>query len=514
MMNCSLSTSSDPLGRIIPEPCSLVIFGGTGDLTHRKLIPALYNLAAEGSLPPSLNVIGVARREKSNDAFRDELKISTSKFSRSPVSEDQWEKFSGSVSYHRTEFHSFEGYLELAKKLSDYESTHSVPANRLFYFAVAPDQFEVILHHLKQSGLSKPQENAWTRVIIEKPFGTNLETAGHLNKLVHDSFPESSTYRIDHYLGKETAQNIMVLRFANSIFESIWNSKHIHHVQITAAESLGVEGRAGYYDQAGALRDMVQNHLLQLLTLTAMEPPMSMSADSIRDEKVKVLKSLRPIKGDSVVKNVVRAQYTDGMILNQSTLGYKEEPGVAKDSSTETYVALQIAIDNWRWAGVPFFVRAGKRMPHAGTEIAIVFKEVPPVLFNTMGHVLDPNVLVIRIQPDEGISFTMSAKTPGSRLHIEPVKMDFHYGTSFGKPNPEAYERLLLDAMNGDATLFARSDEVEEAWTFIDGIEEAWNSCSDDLDFYPGGSWGPESADALLHKNQASWRTLSFKNTK
>jgi len=513
-MSFSPPIISEVLSKLVPEPCSLVIFGATGDLTHRKLIPALYNLAVEGNLPSALNVIGVARREKSDEEFRAELKSSTSTFSRSPVHNDHWEKFSLSLSYHRGEFHTFDAYLELAKKLSDYESRNDMPANRLFYFAVAPDQFEVILHNLKQSGLSKPQENSWTRVIIEKPFGTNLQTARHLNKLVHDSFPESSTYRIDHYLGKETAQNMMVLRFANSIFEPVWNSKHIHHVQITAAESLGVEGRAGYYDQAGALRDMVQNHLLQLLTLTAMEPPMSMHADSIRDEKVKVLKSLRPLREDTVFKNVVRAQYTEGMILNQSVLGYKKEPGVAQNSTTETYVALNIGIDNWRWAGVPFFIRAGKRMPKAGTEIAIVFKEIPPVLFNTMGHHLDANVLLIRIQPDEGISFTMSAKTPGSRLHIEPVKMDFHYTTSFAKANPEAYERLLLDAMNGDATLFARSDEVEEAWTFIDGIEEAWNISSDDLDFYPGGSWGPESADALLHKNQASWRTLSFKNTK
>ncbi|MFZ4116605.1 MAG: glucose-6-phosphate dehydrogenase [Chthoniobacterales bacterium] len=507
----SSSLSSDSLSKHIPEPCSLIIFGATGDLTHRKLIPALYNLNAEGALPSSLNVIGVARRDKTSEEFRAELKISTPKFSRSPVNEALWEKFSQSISYHRTEFHAFDGYLELAKKLTEYESTHQVPANRLFYFAVAPDQFDVILHNIKQSNLSKSQEQGWTRVIIEKPFGTNLETARHLNKLVHDSFPEAATYRIDHYLGKETAQNIMVLRFANSIFESIWNSKYIHHVQITAAESLGVEGRAGYYDQAGALRDMVQNHLLQLLTLTAMEPPMSMSADAIRDEKVKVLKSLRPLRGKEVFKHVVRAQYTDGMIQNQSVLGYKEEPGVAKDSTTETYVALHIAIDNWRWAGVPFFVRAGKRMPKAGTEIAITFKEVPPVLFNTRGNKLDPNVLVIRIQPDEGISFTMSAKTPGSRLHIEPVKMDFHYGTSFEKPNPEAYERLLLDAMNGDATLFARSDEVEQAWTFIDGIEETWRTSSDDLALYPSGSWGPEAADALLHQYGASWRTLSLK---
>ena len=494
--------------KLTPDSCSLIIFGATGDLTHRKLIPALYNLAAEGSLPPNLNVVGVARREKTDEQFRAELEETTRKFSRTPVNDAVWEKFSQSISYHRTEFHAFEGYLELSKKLAEHDAHNGTSGNHLFYFAVAPDQFDVILHNLKESCLSHAKSGGWSRVIIEKPFGVNLHTAKHLNKLVHDSFPESSTYRIDHYLGKETAQNIMVLRFANTIFESMWNADHIDNVQITAAEPLGVEGRAGYYDKAGALRDMVQNHLLQLLTLTAMEPPMSMTADAIRDEKVKVLRSLRPLRGESVFKHVVRGQYEEGMIQGQPVLGYSDEQGVAEDSTTETYVALQIAIDNWRWAGVPFFVRAGKRMPQAGTEIAITFKEVPPVLFNTLGHTLHRNVLVIRIQPDEGISMIMSAKTPGSSLKIEPVKMDFHYGTSFEKPNPEAYERLLLDAMSGDATLFARSDEVEQAWAFIDGIEEAWQHSKEDLAFYPSGSWGPESADELLKQHRSVWRTL------
>ncbi|MBX9577764.1 MAG: glucose-6-phosphate dehydrogenase [Chthoniobacterales bacterium] len=501
--------SLQPLAsRLAPESCTLVIFGATGDLTHRKLIPALYNLAVEGALPAGLNVVGFARREKSNEEFRDELKVTTQKFSRTSLNEEIWNRFAQSISYHRSEFHDLNGYCRLVEQLGKDDLLSKSTGNRLFYLAVAPDQVEVILHNLKESGLNFPREGSWARVIIEKPFGVDLKTAHHLNKLVHGAFPEKETYRIDHYLGKETAQNIMVLRFANSIFESIWNSKHVHHVQITAAEPLGVEGRAGYYDKAGALRDMVQNHLLQLLTLMAMEPPMSMSADAIRDEKVKVLKSLRPLRGKDVFKNVVRGQYAEGIIKGQPVPAYRSEPGVAPESTTESYVALQIAIDNWRWAGVPFFVRAGKRMAHTGSEIAITFNAVPPVLFNTLGHTLERNVLVIRIQPNEGISLGMSAKTPGSTLQIEPVKMNFCYGTSFQKQNPEAYERLLLDAMSGDATLFARSDEVEAAWTFVDGIEEAWLQSSDDLKFYPSGGCGPEAADDLLAASGAVWRML------
>ncbi|MFI0347875.1 MAG: glucose-6-phosphate dehydrogenase [Chthoniobacterales bacterium] len=501
------NTCTQPL-RVAPEACTLIIFGATGDLTHRKLIPALYNLAAESALPEKLKVVGFARREKSNEQFRNELEVSIKKYSRTPVDNDIWNAFASTISYHCSPFDAADGYTALAKKLAEEETHPDASSNRLFYLAVAPDQFEVILSHLKESGLNQPRKDGWTRVIIEKPFGVDLKTARHLNELVHACFPESATYRIDHYLGKETAQNIMVFRFANSIFESIWNAKHIHHVQITAAEPLGVEGRAGFYDKAGALRDMVQNHLLQLLTLTAMEPPMSMNADAIRDEKVKVLRSLRPLKGEEVFKHVVRAQYKEGIIDGKSVLGYRNEPGVAPDSITESYVALQIAIDNWRWAGVPFFVRAGKRMPHGRTEIAITFNAVPPILFNTLGCVVNQDVLLIRIQPDEGITLRISAKRPGSSLQIDPVKMEFHYGTSFEKPNPEAYERLLLDAMSGDATLFARSDEVEEAWKFIDGIQEAWQQSSEDLTFYPSGSNGPELADALLSRHHSSWRQI------
>ena len=493
--------------RLMPEPCTLVIFGATGDLTHRKLIPALYNLAAEGALP-AISIIGFARREKTNEQFRAELEASARKFSRTPLNDELWAHFASSIFYHRSPFDDAQGYAGLARLIEEADRGRGTGGNRLYYLAVAPDQFPVILGHLRESGLSNAVGESWSRIIVEKPFGTDLKTAHQLNELVSEVFHERDTFRIDHFLGKETAQNIMVLRFANTIFESLWNSSHISHVQITAVEPLGVEGRAGYYDTSGAMRDMVQNHLLQLLTLTAMEPPASLGADAIRDEKVKVLRALRPLRGEDVFRHVVRAQYGEGLINGQPVPGYRQEQGVAEGSMTETYVAMQVNIDNWRWAGVPFFIRTAKRMPKGGTEIAVTFKAVPRVLFNQSGEVLDENVLVIRIQPDEGVSLRMSAKMPGSSLRIEPVKMDFHYGTSFGKATPEAYERLLLDAMSGDATLFARRDEVEEAWTFVDGIEDAWKSRSDDLALHQAGSWGPIEAVELAARHGVTWRRM------
>lgn len=494
--------------RAMPEPCALVIFGATGDLTHRKLVPALYNLAADGALPPAISVIGFARRDKTDDVFRQELKSAAEKFSRQVVSEELWNSFASSIFYHRSSFDDPAGYTSLARKLDEYDAIRGTRGNRLFYLAAAPDQFEVILENLRRSGLNRSAEGGWTRIIVEKPFGTDLPSARHLNDLVEAAFHEADTYRIDHYLGKETAQNIMVLRFANSLFEAMWNARYIDHVQITASEPLGVEGRAGYYDKSGALRDMVQNHLLQLLCLTAMEPPVDLDADAIRDEKVKVLRALRPLAGDDVFRYVVRGQYGAGTINGKRVAAYRDEANVEPASSTETYVALQINVDNWRWAGVPFFVRVGKRLPKAGTEIAVHFKSVPPVLFKATGEAIDDNVLVIRIQPDEGVSLRMSAKMPGSLLRIEPVKMDFHYGTSFGRATPEAYERLLLDAMSGDPTLFARRDEVEEAWKFVDAIHEAWQTRTDDMAFYSAGTWGPTEADELLKRHGVAWRRL------
>jgi glucose-6-phosphate 1-dehydrogenase len=498
-------------GRATPEPCSLVIFGATGDLTHRKLIPALYNLAADGDLPPGMNVIGFARRDKTDEVFRQELEEAAKKFSRRPIDQNLWNSFASSIYYHRSEFGDLEGYRMLRERMDQLDEEKGGGGNRLFYLSAGPDQFDNILTNLKASGLAHGSENSWARVIVEKPFGTDLATAEHLNEVVQNSFDESSTFRIDHFLGKETAQNIMVLRFGNAIFEHLWNHRYIDHVQITASEQLGIENRAGYYEGAGALRDMVQNHLLQLLCLIAMEPPTDLRADSIRDEKVKVLRSLRRISGEDVARSVVRAQYAAGTVKEKPAAGYREEKNVKPDSQTETYVALRVLIDNWRWADVPIYIRVGKRMPKGGTEIGIHFKNAPGVLFNRdQGRGLDgsQNVLVIRIQPDEGVSLRMQSKIPGASVRIQPVKMDFAYGTSFGKASPEAYERLLLDAMAGDATLFARRDEVEEAWRFIDDIEEGWHSGEHKpgLYFYAAGSWGPAEADQLIESDGRAWR--------
>jgi len=494
--------------RNVPQPCTIVIFGATGDLTNRKLIPALYNLAADGDLPPAVEIVGFARREKSDEQFRAELEKATREFSRQPVRDEIWKTFAQSVFYHQSEFANESGYKTLAERLDKIDKEHGTRGNRLFYFAAAPDQFESILKHLKAAGLNETCKGSWARVIVEKPFGADLASARELNRIVRNSFTEEQTYRIDHFLGKETAQNILVLRFANAIFAPLWNRHYIDQVQITAAETLGVGTRAGFYERAGALRDMVQNHLLQLLCLVAMEPPTDLGADSIRDEKVKVVRSLRRLPRNEVAANVVRGQYAEGAIHGDPVMGYRQEQNVKSDSQTETFVALRLFIDNWRWADVPIYMRVGKRLPKSATEISIHFKKAPAVLFNR--DLTDQNVLVIRIQPDEGISLRIHAKVPGASFRIEPVKMDFHYGTSFGKASPEAYERLLLDAMSGDATLFARRDEVEEAWAFVDPIEEAWHAKKDapDLFFYPAGSWGPEEADELLARDGRAWRRL------
>lgn len=494
----------------MPQPCTVVIFGATGDLTHRKLIPALYNLAADGDLPSSLTVVGFARRDKTDDVFRKELEDDTRKFSRQSVQDELWKSFASRIFYHRSEFGDAEGYKSLARRMEEIDAQFGTRGNRLFYLSVAPSEFEVILENLNQSGLNKSPTGGWSRVIVEKPFGYDLATARALNTVVNNTFAEADTFRIDHFLGKETAQNIMVLRFANAIFEPLWNNRYIDHVQITASEPLGVEGRGPYYEGSGALRDMVQNHLLQLLCLTGMEPPTDLSADSVRDEKVKVVRSLRPLRGEDVAANVIRGQYAAGAINGKNVVAYREEDRVNPQSMTESFVALRLNIDNWRWANIPFYIRVGKRLPKGGTEIAVQFKAAPQVLFNKAGSEVGANVLVIRIQPDEGISLRMQAKIPGTALRIEPVKMDFHYGTSFGKASPEAYERLLLDAMSGDATLFARRDEVEQAWTFIDEIENAWHKSPTPppLTFYPAGSWGPKEADEMIEKDGRAWRRL------
>src|SRR5947209_8978270 len=368
--------------RAVPQPCSVVIFGATGDLTHRKLVPALYNLAADGELPPAVAVVGFARREKSDDEFRQEMEESTRKFSRQSVRDEIWKTFAQSIFYHQSDFGDESGYKTLATKLDKIDKERGTRGNRLFYFAVAPDQFEPILKHLKTAGLNQTREGSWARVIVEKPFGTDLDSARELNRIVRNSFTEEQTYRIDHFLGKETAQNILVLRFANAIFAPLWNRHYVDHVQITATETLGVGTRAGFYERAGALRDMVQNHLLQLLCLVAMEPPTDLSAESVRDEKVKVVRSLRRLSRNEVATNVVRGQYTEGAIHGKSVLGYRQEQNVKPDSQTETFVALRLYIDNWRWADVPIYTRVVKRLPKSATDISVHFNKAPAHLFN------------------------------------------------------------------------------------------------------------------------------------
>ncbi len=503
----------DLVSRNLPEACTVVIFGATGDLTHRKLIPALYNQAADGELPAGVKIIGFARRNWTDDFFREGLEKLNREVSRTGHDEEVWASLASNIEYHQSEFQDDDGYRRLAERLDAIDQERGGKGNRLFYVASAPEYFDDILLHLKKASLSDEREGCWSRVIVEKPFGTTLATAQHLNEVVNGTCEEKDTYRIDHYLGKETAQNIMVLRFANAIFEPMWNKQFIDHVQITCAEHLGMEGgRGGYYDQAGALRDMVQNHLLQLLSLVAMEPPTDLSADGVRDEKVKVIRSLRQWDTPELVaENVTRGQYTSGNINGKEVPGYCEEDRVDPESETEAFVAVRCMIDTWRWSGVPFYVRVGKRLPKKATEISIHFKETPSVLFNAApGGVPDGNVLVIRIQPDEGISFRINSKLPGTTLRMEPVKMDFHYSSSFGKSSPEAYERLLLDAMAGDATLFARRDEVEEAWRFVDNIENAWHESDNPplMAEFPAGSWGPKEADEMLKSEGRKWRRL------
>ncbi|MED5471176.1 MAG: glucose-6-phosphate dehydrogenase, partial [Verrucomicrobiota bacterium] len=458
--------------RQIPEFCSIVIFGATGDLTHRKLVPALYNLFLNNELPKNLRVIGFARRDKTDQQWQEELENSNRENSRSGHDPEAWKKFVSSFTYHRGDLNDSNSYKTLSAHLDAIESENERNHNRLFYLSTAPEFFPVVLENLKSTGLNNANPNSWSRVIIEKPFGSDLKSAQDLNAVVNETFSEADTYRIDHYLGKETAQNIMVLRFANSIFEPLWRSRFIDHVQITCAEHLGMEGgRGGYYDKAGATRDMVQNHLLQLLSLVAMEPPTDLSADSVRDEKVKVLRTIRKMDPEQVAKNVIRAQYIDGNINGEPVKAYREEDRVDPKSMTESYVAMRLFIDNWRWEGTPFYIRMGKRLPKKTTEISLHLKSPPNVLFQKLPGAGESNILTIRIQPDEGMSVLMLSKKPGTSLKIEPVKMDFHYWSSFEKGSPEAYERLLIDAMIGDATLFARRDEVENAWVFIDSIE-------------------------------------------
>ncbi|HSZ82901.1 MAG TPA: glucose-6-phosphate dehydrogenase [Polyangia bacterium] len=495
----------------IPEPATMVIFGASGDLTKRKLVPALYSLARDRLLPARFAVVGYARKPIPEDAFRDDMRKGCDEFARRrPVDAELWGTFANHVFYQEGSYDDPAAYAALKTRLEEIEKALGLPGNRVFYLSIPPSSFATVVRHLGASGLTSPADGRFARVIIEKPFGTDLATAQSLNRDIHQTLTEKQIYRIDHYLGKETVQNLLVFRFANGIFEPVWNNRFVDHVQITGAETVGVEGRGGYFEQAGILRDMVQNHLFQVVSLASMEPPISMDPDAVRDEKLKVLKALRTIPPAEMDAHVVRAQYAAGSMAGKKVPGYREETGVSRTSQTETYVAMKFFIDSWRWAGVPFYLRSAKRMPKRVTEIAIHFKEAPHLLFGKRGEGIRPNVLSIRIQPDEGITLNFGSKLPGPAMEVAPVSMEFRYGSSFGVEPPEAYERLILDCLLGDNTLFTRADEVEASWTWISRIHQHWAeqaaSGNVQLATYAAGSWGPEPADRLLSADHRAWR--------
>lgn len=494
-------------------PCLMVIFGATGDLTARKLLPALYNLAREGQLPAHFACVGFARRDKSNEVFRTEMRDAVNKYSRiKPIDNALWNSFSEQLYYHRSEFHEDEGYQRLRTFLNDLDLKYDTKGNRVYYLSTQPSFFPLIIEKLHKNGLIYPTSNPhgpWSRVIIEKPFGNDLGSAIGLQQEITKFLDESQIYRIDHYLGKETVQNLLILRFSNPIFESIWNNHSIDHVQITVSEEIGIGTRGNFWEEAGMLRDIVQNHMMQLLSIIAMEPPTSLTAHSIHDEKVKVLESIRPIPKNNFDKYAIRGQYGPGYINGEPVIGYREENNVNPKSNVETYVALELEIDNWRWSGVPFFLRAGKRLPKRATEVAITFKSAPAgCLFQIAGKKIDQNTLVIRIQPDEGMAVKMNCKVPGINSPIQPVKMDFHYGSYFGLSPPEAYERLLCDCMAGDTTLFARVDEVLASWKLLTPVLEHWHETVPQFPNYASGLWGPQAADVILAKSNRGWRLL------
>lgn len=495
-----------------PPSSAVVIFGATGDLTKRKLIPALYNLAFDKYMPGSFAIIGAARSPMTDEQFRERILEGLKQFSRRPVENQFWENFCKNIFYQQVRFDQPDDYKVLRKRLEDLNKARGEDLNYLYYLATDPGFFDTITSNLKGSGLVEDQQVSMraTNIVVEKPFGHNLESSRKLNELLSKSFAENQIFRIDHYLGKETVQNIMVFRFANGIFEPLWNHKYIDHIQISVCESVGVETRAAYFDQTGILRDIVQNHLLQVLALLCIEPPSSFDADSIRDEKVKVLKSMRRFSVEDVAKHCVRAQYAKGAINGVEVKGYREEPGVNLQSMTETYTALKLNIDNWRWDGVPIYVRAGKRLPKRITEIAIYFKKAPAALFRgrDFGEI-EQNILAIQVQPDEGISLKIGSKPPGPRMKVGPVVMEFSYSASYGVGSPEAYERLLLDAMRGDATLFTRNDEIDQSWDLLEPVMNVWASPdSTPMYEYDAGSWGPKEAATLLRPGGHRWRRL------
>jgi glucose-6-phosphate 1-dehydrogenase len=490
------------LERLPVHPTTLVIFGGTGDLAQRKLLPALYNLAHEGQLPERFNLIAFARRDQPHDEYQQMARESIEKHSRTTPNPEVLDALLENVRYVPGAFDDAPAYEQLEKLAADFDERAGIVFNRVFYLSTAPQFFPVIVEQLGLRKMDKI-DGGEVRIVIEKPFGTDLASAKKLNRIVLREFRESQVFRIDHYLGKETVQNVLAFRFSNTFFEPIWNRNYIDYVEITAAEDLGIGTRAGYYDESGALRDLIQNHMSQLLALLCMEVPASTGANPLRDEKVKVLRAIVPPTLEEVPRMAVRGQYTAGTVGGENVRGYLEEDGVPPDSHTETYAALRLHVSNWRWAGVPFYIRTGKRLARKVTEIAITLKPVPHLLFQERGSLgVLPNKLILTVQPDEGVSLSLGAKIPGNLMRIRPVNMEFHYGTTFLSQSPEAYERLILDAMRGDASLFTRNDEVEAQWSIYDPVLEAWHNSSQAPAQYPAGTDGPEEADELLEPGQ------------
>jgi glucose-6-phosphate 1-dehydrogenase len=497
-------------------PVAVVIFGASGDLAGRKLVPALFDLQQAGLLARRFAVLGFSRSALSDEDFRGSMREGVQRFARhKPVDERGWQEFSSALHYQCGQFDDPSSYRELADRLAEIDREHGTAGNRLFYLATPPEVFPVIIRQLGAAGLNRPRDEGCVRIVIEKPFGTDLKSARMLNHEILQVFTETQVYRIDHYLGKETVQNILAFRLANGIFEPIWNRNYIDHVQITVAETDGVGTRGGYYDQVGAFRDMVVNHMLQLLAIVAMEPPVAFEAEPVRDEKLKVLKALRRIAPEQVGEFTLRGQYTPGTVDDRPVAGYRGEVKVAPDSWTETFAVAKLDIDNWRWAGTPFYVRHGKRLPQRMTEIAIHFKRAPQSLFPGADQ-LEPNVLAIRIQPDEGISLRFAAKAPGATMQLQDVDMNFLYRSSFahGDDQVDAYERLLLDAMLGDRTLFTRADEVEEAWSWAESILEGFRRRPTNVHLYSAGTWGPAWADAFIERDGRYWRKFESHSAK
>ena len=517
--------------RRVPEPSTLVIFGATGDLSRRKLLPSLFMMHKQGALPSGFSIVGFGRRPWSDADFRAFVKESLDDSPGQQPTRDVWSGFEQMLFFARGEFDEPEAYRGLAARLAEVDRQRARTGNRLFYLAVPPSGYPLVIEGVGRAGLGDGRggpdiarfdaaesnsparvlaEAGWARIVVEKPFGHDSPSATELNRQLQAWFREDQIFRIDHYLGKETVQNILVFRLANGIFEPVWNRNTVDHVQITVAEDLGVGTRGPYFEETGTLRDMVQNHVLQLLALVAMEPPTSFAASAVRDERAKVLGAIKPLVGKAVDSDVVRGQYKSGFIAGDPVPGYREEPGVSAESQTETFVALKVFVDSWRWAGVPFYLRAGKRMPRRATEIAIQFKRPPLLLFgDDPAREPEPNVLAMNIQPDEGITLKVGSKLPGPTIDIHSVHMDFRYGTSFGRRSPEAYERLLLDSLLGDATLFSREDSVQEAWRFVDPIEERWRERgAAPMAFYEAGAWGPKEAANLIAREHWAWRRL------